>query len=294
MTFLVVGATGALGTRVVRLLREGGAEVRCLVRPASDPSALQKDGAEIVRGDLLDPESLHGACTAVRTVICTATAISRLLNGRGGSSLLDVDDRGVGNLIASAEQAGVERFVYVSYAGVEAGLGFPLERAKLANEERLRRSGLREVIVRPDGFQDVQLTPKARFDLARGTVSVIGHGDNRRRFVASDDVAALLVALTLDPDAPPLVQVGGPDALSANETAALAERLTGRTLKQQRMPRPLARAMMRLLAKPKPALASVLGFGLVIDTDEASWDEQPLLRYGIQPRTIAEHLKGAG
>lgn len=243
MSFLVVGATGSLGARVVGLLRERPAKVRCLVRPASDASALEEVGAEIVHGDLVDPPSLRGACTAVGTVICTATAISRLLDGRGGPSPLDVDDRGVGDLIAAAEQAGVERFVYVSYAGVAAGLGFPLERAKLANEERLRRSGLREVIARPDGFQDVQLTPRARFNLARGTVSVIGHGDNRRRFVASDDVAALLVSLALDPDAPALVQVGGPNALSANETAALAERLTGRTLKQQRMPRPLARAM---------------------------------------------------
>lgn len=292
MRLLVVGATGALGTRVVRLLRERDLQVRCLVRPSSDASALDELGVEIVRGDLLDPESLRGACAHIDGVISTATMISRLLAGARGPSLAAADDRGVGDLIVAAEQAGVQRFLYVSYAGVDAGLGFPLERAKRANEERLCRSALREVIVRPDGFQDVQLTPTARFDVARGSVSVIGKGDNRRRFVSRDDVAALLVALALDPDPPALVEVGGPDALSANETAILAERLIGRTLKRQRMPRPVARLAIRVLSRPKPALASIFGIGLLIDTQTATWDEQPLLRYGIRPRSIQQHLTG--
>jgi uncharacterized protein YbjT (DUF2867 family) len=290
MTFLVVGATGALGTSVVRLLRERGEPVRCLVRPGSDASALQALGGEIARGDLLDPESLRAACGDVRTVISTATAISRLLAGAKIPSLAAVDDTGVGALIAAAEQVGVERFVYVSYAGVDAGLGFPLERAKLASEQRLRRSSLRAVIVRPDGFQELQLSPTARFDVARGSVAIIGRGDTRRRFVSRDDVAMLLVALALDPDPPALVEVGGPDALSANETVELAERLSGRPLKRHRLPRPLVRIGMRVMSRPRPALASIFGIGLLIDTQEAHWDDRALVRYGISPRSIAEHL----
>jgi uncharacterized protein YbjT (DUF2867 family) len=119
----------------------------------------------------------------------------------------------------------------------------------------------------------------------------MGRGDTRRRFVSRDDVAMLLAALALDPDPPALVEVGGPDALSANETVELAERLSGRPLKRQRMPRPLARIGMRVLSRPKPALASVFGIALLIDTQQATWDDQALLRYGITPRSIADHLK---
>ncbi len=292
MSVLVAGATGALGSSVVRMLRARDEPVRCLVRPGSDASALQSLGAELVHGDLVEPESLPVACEGARTVISTATAIGRLLNGVRGPSIAAVDDTGVGNLIAAAERAGVERFVYVSYAGADAGLGTPLERAKLANEQRLRRSGMREVIVRPDGFQELQLSPVARFDVAGGKVSILGRGDNRRRFVSRDDVAALLVAVALDAEPPSLIEVGGPDALTQNEIAALAERLTGRTLKRQRMPRPLVRLGMRALSRPKPALASIFGIGLLVDTQEARWDEQPLAQYGIRPRSIADHLAG--
>jgi uncharacterized protein YbjT (DUF2867 family) len=291
VTVLVVGATGALGTTVVRRLRERNEPVRCLVRPGSDASTLEALGAEIARGDLLDSGSLQGACVEVATVISTATAISRLLADAKGPSLIAVDDAGVRALIAAAELAGVERFIYVSYAGVDAGLGFPLERAKLAIEHRLRGSSMRAVIVRPDGFQELQLSPTARFDVARGRVSILGRGDTRRRFISRDNVAALLVALALDPDPPALIEVGGPDAISVNETVALAERLCGRSLKRQRMPRWLARIGMRLLSRRKPALASIFGIGLLIDTQTAHWDDQALMRYDIEPRSIADYLR---
>jgi uncharacterized protein YbjT (DUF2867 family) len=288
---LVAGATGDLGKRVVRRLRERDEQVRCLVRPTSDASALEALGAGIARGDLLDPVSLRSACEGVATVVCTATAISRLLTGAGGPSLREVDDAGVASLIGSAEQEGVERFVYLSYAGVDAGLGFPLERAKAANEERLRRSSMRAVIVRPDGFQEVQLAPIAQFDVAQGKIGILGKGDMRRRFVSTEDVAALVVAVALEPDPPALIEFGGPEALSRNEAVELVERVSGRKMKRRRLPRPVVRLVMRLAARRKPALASVFGVGLLMDLHESGWDETPLRDRGIDARSVAEYLR---
>src|SRR5437868_59319 len=199
---LVAGATGELGQRVVRRLREGEAPVRCLVRPESDASKLEALGATIARGDLRDPASLRPACEGIQTVVCTATAIARMLGGSGDVSLANVDDGGVANLIAAADESAVQRFVYLSYAGVDAGLGFPLERAKAANEQRLRSSSLRPVIVRPDAFQEVHLGPIGQFDPAKGTIGILGSGDTKRRYVSRGDVAALVAALALEPDPP--------------------------------------------------------------------------------------------
>jgi uncharacterized protein YbjT (DUF2867 family) len=288
---LVAGATGDLGRRIVRRLREREQPVRALVRPTTDATTLSELGVEIAAGDLVDQDSLSAACAGVQTVICTATAIARSLSGSGGPSLGQVDDVGVGNLVRAAEQASVQRFVYLSYAGVDAGLGFPLERAKAANEERLRRAAVREVIVRPDGYQDLQLTPTARFDIAGGKVAVFGKGDTRRRFVSTEDVAALVVALALEPDPPALVEVGGPDALSRNEAIETVESLTGSKVKRQRMPRPLVRLGMRALARPKPALASVFGIGLLMDLHESRADDSPLRERSIHPRSTRDYLR---
>jgi uncharacterized protein YbjT (DUF2867 family) len=290
MTTLVVGATGELGGSVVRRLRERGATVRALVRPSSDAAELEALGVEIVRGDLLDPASLALACRDVETVVCTATAIARLLAGAGGPSLPDVDDRGVGNLVAAAETAGVERFVYVSYLGVDAGIGFPLERAKAANEDRLRRARLHEVIVRPDAFQDVHLAPLGRFDVVGGKVEILGRGDSKRRWVARDDIAALVTALALEKDPPRLVEVGGPDALSKNEAADLAQTTGGSDIKRRHMPRVAVRVGSRLMARKKPELATVFGLGLLMDLHETHVDDAPLRERGIEPQPVAAHF----
>src|SRR6476620_12174308 len=113
---LVVGGSGDLGSRIVRRLRDGGAEVRCLVRPGTDEATLRGWGADVVRGDLTDPASLRAACEGVETVVATATAIARVLAGARHPDLHEVDEVGMASLVAAAG-AGVARFVYLSYAG---------------------------------------------------------------------------------------------------------------------------------------------------------------------------------
>src|SRR4051812_32646369 len=159
---LVVGGTGDLGGRVVRLLAGRGLELRCLVRPGSDDSVVRGLGAEVARGDLTDHPSLAAACQGVTTVVATATAIARRLAGARHPTIGETDEQGMASLVTAAEAAGVERFVYVSFPGVGQPRGTALERAKTATEARLRRSTLRAVIVRSDAFQEIHLSPTAR------------------------------------------------------------------------------------------------------------------------------------
>jgi uncharacterized protein YbjT (DUF2867 family) len=194
-------------------------------------------------------------------------------------------------LIDAAEASSVERFVYVSFAGADAQLGTPLERAKIATEQRLRRSSMRSVIVRPDAFQDIHLAPIGRFDIAAGKVAVFGKGDTKRHWVSTDDVAALVAALAVEPDPPAMVEFGGPEALSRNEAIAIAEQATGRSIKRQRLPRPLTRLGMRLLAKPNDALASVFGAGLLQDLVASGWDDAPLKERGINAKPASQFIR---
>jgi uncharacterized protein YbjT (DUF2867 family) len=287
---LVVGGSGDLGRRVVRRLREGGAQVRCLVRPGTDGSALRELGAELVAGDLTDPDSLVAACQGAQTVVASATAIGRVLAGARRPSIHEVDEVGMASLVDAAERAGVERFVYVSYAGVDSALGTPLERAKASTERRLARSTVRRVVVRPDAFQEVHLAPLGRFDIRSGRVAVFGKGDTERRWVATEDVAALVAAVATEADPPDIVTFGGPEAISRNEAIRIAEQASGRTFKVQRMPREVARAGMRILARPSPAMATIFGTGLMLDLLPLTWDDAPLRDRGITPRAASEWI----
>ena len=288
---LVVGGTGDLGGRVARILSEQGHGVRCLVRPASDAGALRDLGVELVEGDLTDPESLASACDGATTVVATATVIGRRLAGAAVPTIRQADEEGMASLIAAAESAGLRRFVYLSFPGVDKAIGTPLERAKLATEERLAASSLQRVVIRADAFQEIHFGADARFDIAAGKIAIIGRGDSRRRWISTADVAALVASVAVEPDPPSLITVGGPEAISKNEAVALVEEVTGRRMKVQHMPRLVARLAIRALDKRNDALASVFGAGLLQDICAADWDDAALRERGIAPTSASDYLR---
>jgi hypothetical protein len=69
---------------------------------------------------------------------------------------------------------------------------------------------MRVSVVRPDAFQEVHLAPLGRFDMQAGKVSVFGKGDTPRRWLSTDNAAALVAAVTADPSAPSLIEFGAP------------------------------------------------------------------------------------
>ncbi len=288
---LVVGGTGQLGARVVNRLVGRGESVRCLVRSGTDDANLRELNVEVSRGDLTEHDTLARACEGVVTVVVTATAITRRLAGAKHPTLREVDEIGMIALVDAAEKAGVQRLVYLSIAGLEDALDFPIVRAKRAVERRLANARMVTVIVRPDAFQDVHLAPLGRFDLTAGRVAVFGHGNCRHRWVSVDDVAQLVAAVAVEADPPGMVEFGGPEALSRNQTIALAETFTGRPIKTQRLPRAVLKIGMRLLDRPNDALSSIFGLGLHQDLVESDWDDGPLLSRGITPRSTTAWLE---
>jgi uncharacterized protein YbjT (DUF2867 family) len=139
--------------------------LRLLVRDGTSASLAGELGAELVSGDLRDPPSVDRAVRGVATVITTVTAMARALPGER-LDLRAVDGRGILSLVEAAERAGVQRFVYVSYAGLsdQAARCVPIAAAKRAVERRLLASPMRHTIVRPDGFQELWLSPITQFD----------------------------------------------------------------------------------------------------------------------------------
>ena len=287
---LVCGASGELGRRVARQLLERGASVRVLLRPQTDATELHESGAEIVRGDFRDRESLERAVEGVATVVSGVTALTRMLAGaEGRDGFRAVDRDGNLALIEAAERAGAERFVFVSVAGIERARQTPYGQAKLAVEARLLRSPLREVVVRPAAFQEVVLSPAAGLDWDNGKLTIFGRGEAPVRYVAVDDVAAAVACLALAEDSPRRVDFGGPEALSRNEVASLIELAARRPMRRRRVPRPVLAAGSRILKRLTPELATVMGLSLMMD-DGAGWDEWPLRELGIEPRPASAYI----
>ncbi|MGA8047848.1 MAG: NAD(P)H-binding protein [Dermatophilaceae bacterium] len=292
---LVCGATGDLGGRIVQRLVSDDHAVRALVRSQSPAGALEDLGVEIARGDLRDRASLAAALVGVTTVVTTANAISRVLAGAKDVSIASVDVAGNRNLVAAAREAGVRRFVFVSAAGVDRGMAdlAPLAAAKRATERLLRESGMQVVLVRPDMFQEVWLAPTSGIDPAKGKALIYGTGDTPVRYVAVADVATLTARLAVVDSPPRIVEFGGPEPLTRNEVVAAFEAATGRPITVRHVPRLVLKVAGRLLARPKPALASLMGMALYADLNPSTWDDAPLQDAGIDPIPASAYIAGA-
>lgn len=228
--YLIVGATGMVGSEICRSLTEAGKPVRSLVRATSDlgkVEALQDCGAEVVQGDLRDRASLEAACQGVTAVISTASSMPFSYEP-GVNDIHTVDTEGQMNLIEAAKAANVEHMVYISFTMDNE---FPLRNAKRAVEERLKDSGMAYTILRPSYFMEVWLSPAVGFDAAGGKAQIYGSGENPLSLISFADVAQFAVASLDHREARnATLAIGGPQALSQLEVVRTFEEVGGRPL----------------------------------------------------------------
>jgi dihydroflavonol-4-reductase len=112
MTTLVTGAAGFLGSHVARQLVARGEPVRVLLRPSSQNRAIADLPLEYVTGDLRDTPSLDRALTGVTRVFHVAADYR--LWAKDSKDIYDSNVGGTKNILAAAERAGVEQFIYTS------------------------------------------------------------------------------------------------------------------------------------------------------------------------------------
>ena len=292
---LIVGASGKLGNEVARRALQAGKQVRALSRqPEERLAALKAAGAEVVAGDLRDPDSLRRACVGVSHVVASAHS----LLGRGAERSALVDGQGHRSLIDAAKEEGVAHFCYVSVYGASPEHPSVFVRIKYAVEQVLQASGLPYTIVRPTAFlQTHAYQLLGQPILEQGKATIFGKGTGRRNFVAVEDVAALVAAVWDDPHAVgQIIEIGGPPAnnLTNNEVAAMFERAAGRPAKLSHVPRAVLRVMSPVLRPFHPGLSQVMALALHDDLHDTTYDAAPLLnRYPLQLTRlddwIAEH-----
>ncbi|MDM9583019.1 MULTISPECIES: SDR family oxidoreductase [unclassified Nostoc] len=203
--FLVTGATGGIGRRVVRLLRQREQSVRAFVRLTSRYSELEHRGAEIFIGDLLEEKYIQKASQGVRYIISAHGS---------DSDALSLDYRANIELIEQAKANGVEHFVFISVLGADRGYeDAPVFKAKRAVERYLAASGLNYTILRPSGLASNLLPLVERFR-ETGLYLLVGDRKNRTSIVSTDDLARMVVdSVTVEGARNQILPVGGPEIL---------------------------------------------------------------------------------
>ena len=211
MTFLVTGATGFIGSAVVRSLRKRDASIRVLARKSSDHRNLDGLDVELVEGDLMDRPSLDAALRGCEGLFHVAADYR--LWARNPGAVIDTNVIGTRNVMKAAGEAGVSRIVYTSTvatlglhsdghptdentsARAEELIG-PYKRSKFQAEEDVRKlvteDGLAVVIVNPStpvGPRDIKPTPTGRMIVEAASGQMPAYVDTGLNLVHVDDVA---------------------------------------------------------------------------------------------------------
>jgi NADH dehydrogenase len=188
---LLTGATGLVGSALLRRLIAEGQPVRCLVR---DPRRLgpQRVRVQIALGDLADPPSFRNAMRGVDTVVHLAASTRDQPRG----SIEELAAIATWRMVDAAQRAGVERFVFFSTLGASTHHRARLFRAKALAEQAVRESDMHSIVIAPSLVYapgDRWLTLIERLSLLP-VVPVSGRGKAVCQPIWAEDVASCVVA----------------------------------------------------------------------------------------------------
>jgi len=249
----ITGASGFVGGHLVDYMIEKGHRVKCLARSESAKKSLSAKGAEVISGDITNPETLNKILHSEDFVV----HLVGIIEERGGATFDSVHRKGTTSLVAEAKNAGVKHFFYQSALGADKSSWSGYLKTKAEAEEIVKQSGLRYTIFRPsliigpwDGF-----TKKLTEMLKLSPVLPIP-GDGKAKFqpVYIKDWLACLGKVVENPDAySSTYEIGGPEHLSYLEIVEKLSKAMGHNRPAFKIPMGLMKLGASVFEKILPA-----------------------------------------
>ncbi|WP_426454337.1 SDR family oxidoreductase [Paenibacillus sp. S-38] len=267
MSIFVTGATGALGSIVIRqLLRTvPGDQITAVVRNVEKASSLTALGVEVRHGDYADPASLVKAFEGAGKLLFISSP--------------DTDDtlRIVqhANVVKAARDAGVRHLLYTSFAYAEESV-IPLAHVHLATEHAIRTTNIPYTFLRNSLYTEVFVNPGLSASLAHGAL-VTNTGSGRVNTAFRSDLAAAAAAvLTSDGHENKTYNLVSDTTWSYDELAALIAEITGKPFTHQAVSYDEQAKILSAAGLPEPVVHLVAGINQAVAEGETSRTSQDL------------------
>jgi len=210
--YLIIGATGNVGSEVVAQLLAAGKQVRVFTRDASKVSHLG-GRVEVAVGDLMQPDSIAQAVAGVEAVF--------IMNGV-------LDGHAFRQMIETVKASGNPRVVFLSTL-FAADADSPIGQVHKDKEDVIRASGLHGSFVRAGNF----MTNTFQWLETIKSESTVynGMGAGKSAPVAPQDIAAIVVQALTDSNSAEIYEVTGGELLTLAEQVEILSRATGKPIR---------------------------------------------------------------
>jgi uncharacterized protein YbjT (DUF2867 family) len=280
---LLTGATGLVGSALLRRLIAEEQPVRCLVR---NPRRLgpQRVRVQIALGDLTDPPSFRNAMRGVNTVVHLAASTRDQPRG----SIEEFTAMATWRMLDAAQRAGVEHFVYFSLLGASEHSKARLFRSKAIAERSVADADIRSTVVASSlvyapGDRWLKLIERlARLPL----VPVPGRGDAVCQPIWAEDVADCLAAVLRSGehhhDAHRRYELAGPQTLTYDEVLREVLRSLHRERPLLHVPEPIASRTLEALER------------LAHSDTPLTWDEAESIQTNMVSKSGTDDVRALG
>jgi uncharacterized protein YbjT (DUF2867 family) len=262
---LLTGATGTVGSALLRRLIAEGVPVRCLVR---DPKRLgeHRVRVQIALGDLGNPASFRNALRGVDTVVHLGASI----RDQHLASIEELNAVATLRLVRASERSGVKRFVFFSALEASKHSRTRFFRAKALAREAVEESSLESTVFSPSIVYspgDPWLTLLERFSYLPA-IPVSGSGKALYQPIWAEDVADCVVA-ALDGRRGEEFELAGPETLSYDAIMRLVLRSLDRRRPLVHLPLAAVKLSLRVIER-------LVGASVFATWEEAELMEEPM------------------
>ncbi|MEE9591913.1 MAG: complex I NDUFA9 subunit family protein [Thermodesulfobacteriota bacterium] len=293
---LLTGASGFVGSNLLRELLKKSLETRCLLRRRFAQSALRmakSEGVEVVQGDVTDRASIINALKDGR--IDGIVHLVGILVETGKQTFKTIHVEGTRNMVEACKEKGIRRYIHMSALGTRDGARSLYHKTKWEAEEIVRRSGLEYTIFRPSvlfGREDRFTNLFAGIMKKSPFVVIPGNGRNRMQPVFIDDlVMAMAVAVKDRGHERKTYEIGGSAELTFDEVIDSIARVIGRRRLKVHVPmsimRPVAAVAEILLSVPPISRDQLT----MLEEDNITGDNALTEVFGIRPKGFEEGMR---
>ncbi|GAB3785455.1 hypothetical protein GCM10028818_47090 [Spirosoma horti] len=245
---LVIGASGFVGSYLVRQLVADGYTVRCLARNPDKVKDLADCGCELVKGDINDFASIQQAFDSMDAVYVSIHTLAPQHADTANQDFMDIEMKGLQHIVQACRLHQVHRLIYVTSLGISANSKDAWTRGRWKTQDYLLSSGLDVTVIQPgmivgiggQGFNLVLANARKRLAF------VVGNGRTKLRCIAIDDLVYNLIGVLTEPKAyGRCYEVGSDDVLTSDQFIDAAAEVVG-----HRHPRKIhiSLALLRLAA----------------------------------------------